>query len=171
MECIICSEVTRQEERLVCSKCLKPTCCQCFLEIDKCPNCRESKFYPLKIKNYRALTDMINRHINPLCTINGLSGLCDNNEVMDLVDDGASGNKVFSCTLHSFTCIECGQRYSKYGMRVCHDCLIVHCYICAKARSSMKILCNKCNNKRILNGFYLATPLSDQPPINHQQSD
>lgn len=144
MECLVCSEVTEREKRLVCVTCLKPTCVTCFagLETKVCPNCREKVFYPLKVKNHNGLIRLMNRNMNPLCMIGDHQ--CSE-EVLDLVDDG-HGVAVFSCQRHSFDCINCCQRKSLYAVRVCEGCRLVHCNKCVR-RLEDRILCFKCDNR------------------------
>lgn len=144
MECLVCSEVTEKEKRMVCLTCLKPTCIECFkgMETKVCPNCREKGFYPLKVSNHLALIGLMNRNMNPLCMLG--DNQCSS-EVLDIVDDG-HGNKVFSCNRHSFGCINCCHKKSLYAVRVCDECRLVHCSSCIR-RAEDRLLCFKCENR------------------------
>lgn len=161
MICIICSENAYTNKRMVCFTCLKPVCDRCFLSMEdkKCPNCRSEVYYPMVLRNYRAIIDLMNRNMDPICMLSNNSNCCSQ-DTFDLTSNGFGGH-VFSCNNHSFTCINCCNKYSRSAAKLCGDCLQVHCNKCV-VRIGDKNKCAKCQNIGEF-GVFAVTVDTNQP--------
>lgn len=126
MECIVCTNKTKNDDRrVVCNECLKPTCWECFCNLDlpkKCGNCRT----PLSALNcnyafHTTVLDFYNKHRCRTCKIGAVVDSPIEQDCSDelLILPFNYGFK-FCCSNHVFTCDQCGNKHELLDYGKCN---------------------------------------------------